>query len=464
MAARASRRTEKEPRAGSRRARLVALGGRLFSTASLLAAARIAGALAGFATQVVLARALQASALGLFYSVTSMVALVSLVATHGYPAIAARFLSRYREQSRQEWAAAFVAKARRDATFYVAIAFVAVVVFAVFWPGLTWPARSAIIAAAASFPASAALRVNGALAATVRRFALSYLPDTCIRPFLLLAAVAAALALGVPLTAAGVTWLLTSILIVLALAQYLLLVRDTPRGAGVALGSEPTRLIKIWQREATPLIVVAVFTYFFADADILLVTPLLTSAGTAVIGLCLKLAVLVGFTVQVAHQVAVPDLADARARKDPDAIKEALVKALGFPLAITSAATAIVVLFGAPLLAIFGPEFEGAQLPLVLLMTSQLARAVFGPSGVLLTIIGAQKENAALSVAALVVLAAANVVLAPLYGVLGAAIAVVLATVFWLLASAIVLDRLSGLRPDAVSLLAQLAFGRSPAT
>ena len=103
-------------------------------------------------------------------------------------------------------------------------------------------------------------------------------------------------------------------------------------------------------------------------------------------------------------------------------------------------------------------------MPLVLLMTSQLARAVFGPSGVLLTIIGAQKENAALSVAALVVLAAANVVLAPLYGVLGAAIAVVLATVFWLLASAIVLDRLSGLRPDAVSLLAQLAFGRSPAT
>jgi hypothetical protein len=40
----------------------------------------------------------------------------------------------------------------------------------------------------------------------------------------------------------------------------------------------------------------------------------------------------------------VPDLAVARARKDPGAIKEALVKALGFPLAITSAATAVVVL------------------------------------------------------------------------------------------------------------------------
>jgi O-antigen/teichoic acid export membrane protein len=460
MAVGSRRRAEKEPRAGSRCARVVALAARL----SLLAAARIAGALAGFVTQVVLARALQASALGLFYSVTSMAALVSLIAAHGYPAIAARFLSRYRERSRQEWVAAFVAKARREATFYVAIALVAVSAFAVFWPGLTWPARSAIIAAAVSIPASTAIRINGALAATVRRFALSYLPDTCIRPFLLLGAIAAALALGVPLTASGVTWLLTSILIALALAQYLLLVRDSKRGTGAAPGPAPARLIRIWQREATPLIVVAVFTYFFADVDILLVTPLLTSAGTAVIGLCLKLAVLVGFAVQVAHQVVVPDLAVARARKDPGAIKEALVKALGFPLAITSAATAVVVLFGERLLAIFGPEFEGARLPLVLLIASQLARAAFGPSGVLLTVIGAQKENAALSVAALVVLAVANVVLAPLYGVLGAAIAVAVATVFWLLASAIVLDRLSGLRPDAVSLLAQLALGRSPAT
>jgi hypothetical protein len=58
--------------------------------------------------------------------------------------------------------------------------------------------------------------------------------------------------------------------------------------------------------------VVALFTYFFADVDILLVTPLLSRAETAAIGLCLKLAMLVGFVVQVA-----------------------LVKALGFPLAIT---------------------------------------------------------------------------------------------------------------------------------
>lgn len=431
---------------------------RLFSTASLLSAARIAGALAGFVTQVVLARALHASALGLFFSVTSMAALVSLIAAHGYPTIAARFLSRYRKQGNQLWVAAFIARARRDAALYVSVAVAGVVAFALLWPGLSEEARLATIAAALSVPASAAIRINGALAATLRRFALSYLPDTCIRPFLLLGGVVVLLAVGVPLTASDVTWLLTAILSGLALAQYLLLAGDMPRRASAPA---PVRLVKIWQREAKPLIVVALIIYFFADVDILMVTPLLTSAETAIIGLCLKLALLVGFAVQVAHQVAVPDLAEARAHKDGQALREALIKALGFPLLITFAATAAVILFGEQLLGIFGAEFTGAKWPLVILMASQLARAAFGPSVMLLTVVGAQKENAALAVAALAVLAVANLVLAPLYGVLGAALAVALATLFWLIATAIVLERLGMHRTDAVSLLGRLVLGRS---
>jgi O-antigen/teichoic acid export membrane protein len=89
-------------------------------------------------------------------------------------------------------------------------------------------------------------------------------------------------------------------------------------------------------------------------------------------------------------------------------------------LIITFAALATVVLFGDRLLAIFGPEFTSAKLPLVILMAC--ARAMFGPSVSLLTVIGAQRQNAALAVAALAVLAISNAVLAPLYGVLGAAI------------------------------------------
>jgi len=233
------------------------------------------------------------------------------------------------------------------------------------------------------------------------------------------------MALGVTLTASSVTWLLTLVVTALALAQYVLLRKGMPKESA---SSAPPRLLALSRREAKPLIVVALFTYFFADVAILMVTPLLASADTASIGLCLKLALLVGFAVQVAHQVVVPDLADARARKDPETIREVVFRALAFPLAITVAAMVIVALWGETLLAIFGPEFTGAKMPLLILMACQFARVVFGPSVPLLTVIGAQKQNAAHAVAALVVLAVSNLVLAPLYGVLGAAIAVAVAT------------------------------------
>ena len=109
----------------------------VFSTSSLLSLARIAGALAGFVTQVVLARTLHASALGVFFSVTSLAAVVGLIAAHGYPAIAPRFLSRYREQGKEGLIQAFVARAQRDAFVYVAIATLAVLAMALLWPSLS---------------------------------------------------------------------------------------------------------------------------------------------------------------------------------------------------------------------------------------------------------------------------------------------------------------------------------------
>ena len=438
---------------------LVTQVGRFLTTSSLLSMARIAGALAGFVTQIVLARALHASALGVFYSVTSLAAVVGLIAAHGYPAIAPRFMSRYREQGKEGLIAAFVARARRDAALYTTIATAGVLAIAALWPSLSIEARLATAAAALSIPANAALRLNGSLAAAIRRFQLAYLPDTCIRPFVLLGGIVVLIAAGVTLTASNVTLLLTAVFTAIAFAQYALLRKDLPKSA-TQVSAAPRRLVRIWRREATPLILVALFTFFFADLDILLVTPLLSSADTAIVGVCLKLALLVGFAVQVAHQVVVPDLADAHARKEHGAIRDVVLKALAFPVAVTLAALVVVALWGEALLALFGPEFTGAKIPLLILLGCQLVRALFGPNVPLLTVLGAQRQNAMLAVAALIVLALSNVVLAPAYGVLGAALAVAVATVFWLAACSIVLARLSGLRTDALFLLGRTAAGR----
>jgi O-antigen/teichoic acid export membrane protein len=424
----------------------------LASAPSVLSLTRISGALAGFATQVLLARALHASALGLYYSVTSLAAVLGLIAAHGYPVIAPRFISRYRRQGREDLVTAFVRWARAESALYVGIGVSWIIVFALLWPSFDQMTRVALIAAAFSIPANAVLRVNGSIAMALRHFALAFLPDTCFRSFLLLFGVIGLILVGVPLSPADVIWVLVGAYTVVAAGQYLVLQRQLPKAAAASV---PARLLRIWRREALPLILVVLFTDFFADVDILIATPLLVSADTGALGVCLKLALLVGFAVQVAQQVVVPDLADAHARKSYDTINASMLKVLGFPVAVTLGALICVSFWGDRLLALFGPEFAAAQPALVIIILSQFARALFGPSVGLLTVIGAQRQNAAIALCSMIVLVGGNVILAPLFGLIGAAFAVAIAVLFWMLTSAIVLYRLSGLRTDALFLLSK---------
>jgi len=175
---------------------------------------------------------------------------------------------------------------------------------------------------------------------------------------------------------------------------------------------------------------------------------------------CLKLALLVGFAVEVAHQVTVPDLADAHARKEHDAIHAIVLRSIAFPLVATLGALLATALWGETILGLFGPAFAGAKVPLLILLACQLLRVLFGPNVSLLSVIGAQRQNAILAVIALAVLAAANVVLVPVWGVTGAALAVAAATVVWLGACAVVLSRVSGLRTDVLFLAAHAAARR----
>ena len=122
-------------------AALATRASRFLTPSSFLSLTRIAGAAAGFLTQVILARTLHASSLGVFFSVTSLAAVVGLIAAYGFPAIAPRFLSRYRERGKIGLMAAFVSRARTDAAVYAVLATAAVMVFGLLWPALSTEAR-----------------------------------------------------------------------------------------------------------------------------------------------------------------------------------------------------------------------------------------------------------------------------------------------------------------------------------
>ncbi len=422
--------------------------GKVLSLKAVLIGARIGGAAAGFLVQLLLARLLTPDGLGLFFSVTSLAAITALLAARGYPSIAARFITRYEQRNQGARLSAFIGQASREALNASLFAAALITLGAVVYPDLEPGTRYALVAAALSVPAMTALALYGAFAGAVRHFVVGLFPELLLRPIIFLLVIAGCMIASTALTASAAVLMLTFITIGLAGMQFRLVSRRLPG----AIASGETRLSAHWRREGMPLIVVMLFTSFFADLGVLVETLFLAPAELAAFGICLKVSLIVGFVVQIAHQILLPDIAEAYARRDLAEVPGRLLKAAWMPIAFTASSTLAAILWGDQFLALFGQEFTHAKWVLVLLVCCQLLRALAGPSAHLLTLVGAQQANAAICGGSFLVLLVASALLAPSLGITGAAAAVCITFGFWLTAAAIELRRTGGIRSDFIGL------------
>ncbi|MEM7398240.1 MAG: lipopolysaccharide biosynthesis protein [Pseudomonadota bacterium] len=402
-----------------------------------------------------LARLLGASELGLFYAITSLVAVAGLFVVQGYPVVMIRFAARY--QSAIPVFLAFLRGAARQCIVALFVACAAIVLVAMLYPFEQSSTRWALVVGAAMLPFVALINMTSAVAAAARRFDICYIPEVFVRPVLFLAAILLIAWGGTSVSASLFLVVFALITASVALVQTRLARPLVPDGKPAAV---PARLSRCWRNEAHMAIVVALFMTAFADVAIVLSTPLMAQADIAVFGLCLKLSFLVGFIVQIAHHVASPDLAEARNARAEGAFQHALRKAVFPPAIATLGIMIIALLFGDTILSLFGPDFADGGLVLAVLIAAQAVIALAGPSVTMMTLSGAQRDNAGLCGIALCTLALADILLIPALGALGAALAVLAAVIIWQVAVLVTLRRRGEARTDVVAVLQRALISR----
>jgi len=432
-------------------------GARLFSLSAFLLMARFAGAGAGFLLQVTLAKVLSAGDLGIYFTATSLAAIGGVVAASGYPSIANRFLSRYRGKRLDSLLAAFVRKAQSEAFLLALVLAGAVAAAALAWPELESGRRAVFLIAALTIPFVAAFRLYGALATASRRFTLAYLPDVSLKPVAVLAALGGLYLINGGFTLLQAVLCLAGASALLATVQAGLLARGFPvalapwRNRGNRRRPGIRRTARRWRREAGGALLAAIVSQYFADIAILMAGPVLTGAELGAFGFCIKLAFLVGFFVMLSHTMMMPDIADALNRPGERRISPKLAASGAAAAVGTVLATIVCALWGGEFLRLFGTAFAAGETALAILVAAQLVRAVFGPTASVLTVVGEQRANSILAVAALAVLALSTAVLGTRFGLEGAAGAVFVASLFWSATGAVILYRRSGLRIDLLA-------------
>jgi O-antigen/teichoic acid export membrane protein len=246
------------------------------------------------------------------------------------------------------------------------------------------------------------------------------LPPYVLRPLLVLLAMVAAHAYGLPMTA--VTAAITAIIAtwIAALVQTILV----QRRLAVELVPGPRQYaFATWLKVSAPLLVIYICELLLQNADVIILSMHRPPAEIGMYFAAAKTMALVMFVHYAVGSAVAHKIAALHARGDREHLRAFVKDAVNWTFWPSLAAALAILALGKPLLWLFSPEFTAAYPVMFVLVLGFLVRASMGPAEFLLNMLGEQTLCAAVLVVTAALNIALNFALIPHFGIMGAAIA-----------------------------------------
>jgi O-antigen/teichoic acid export membrane protein len=184
-------------------------------------------------------------------------------------------------------------------------------------------------------------------------------------------------------------------------------------------------------KEAFPMMLSSTILILLGWLDTFFLGIYETDDVVGVYNVALKIAALTGFSLQAINSILAPKVAASFQNNDIISLKKMVQFSTQINFYITLGIVLFIIIFHKWILGIFGNEFIAGSLFLIVLCIGQLINSMSGSVGVILQMTGYQKVFQNIVLMALVLNVILNVILIPLYGGLGAAIATVVSISSW---------------------------------
>ncbi len=392
---------------------------------------KIASAGLGFLSTVLLARLLEPAGYGVYAYVYAWINVLSVLTQFGLPTLVVRETARGMAEGRPELVQGVWRWAGR-------ITGLLSLTLAVVGAALAWFLKSSFGGERLSTFAWAILLVplvalgnlRGAALRGLQRVVAGQMPEFLIRPGLL------TLFLG------GAAWLLgrslsaseAMALNVLAAALAFgfgawMLWRATPPRLRSAM---PCFEGRAWLLSAIPLAFIGGMQLINQQASTIILGIFLPDAQIGIYRVAAQVSILASFGLQAVNLVVAPRFAALYAKGDMVRLQHLVTTTARLILVMNVGITIGFIVLGKPFLRlVFGPAYGGAYIPLLILLAGQAVNSAAGSVGTLLNMTRHEQETAKGLAASAVLNVALNLLLIPLLGVNGAAIATATSMLVW---------------------------------
>ncbi|MGA9239911.1 flippase, partial [Robiginitalea sp.] len=210
---------------------------------------------------------------------------------------------------------------------------------------------------------------------------------------------------------------------------------------GAAVLSTGRSLSEVWKLEApkgitfpikeilntgTPLMLVALGSYFLGNISVYLIQIFEDTRQVGIFSLSLKLTLLINFALIAITTVIAPKMSGLFWDGKKVELTAFVQKATKYVFLLSLPTFLVLVIFPGTVLKLIEPEFASGKYVMIFLALGQIFNAFGGPVSLLLNMSGHQKSVMKVILFVLVFAVSANIVLISYFGIMGAAIATAL--------------------------------------
>lgn len=408
----------------------------------------IAGAGLGAIAHLIVARLIGQAEYGTYALMLSWVSVLAVVAQMGQDTSVVRFLPTY--VLRAEWGTARgLHRAIGAWVFAISLLVACTGCLLVHWLGQSHTAawRATFYIGFAMLPVLTQLQQSGALHRAFKRAVASNVYIVVVRPVALLALLGIAVLTGIKLDAPIATAVsaVAALLALVASAWHLARAWPAP-GKSVT----PTYRLRPWLVVGVQLSVLSMVIVAGSRLDVLLLGALVDPAQVGAYYAAVQIAGFALYGMQAVSVVLAPMIAERHDAGDLVGVQAVARRATRYSVLAAVASAVFFALAGRWVLGWFGPGFDSAYLPLLILLLGYCLTSAFGEVGFMMSMTKYQKQVSLFVLVGIAVNCVATLLLVPRLGATGAAIGAVLSLAVWRwLALRFVIRRI-GINPSLV--------------
>ena len=421
----------------------------LLGASSFIFACRISGAGLAFLTQLLLARWMGAYQLGIFFYAFSWMIILSTIIGIGYESASFRVIGRALSEQRYDLIRGFIIRGRQIllSSGFITILLLGGILLS--FDGIVNPdSQKTLLIALIIVPVYLIAVFHEAVSHAFSWFAMMALPNIVIRPLLTLILVAITWYSTGTLDAETVMSYQFIAMLTVVLIHYLLFRTKLTKEIGKP---QPSFMTRSWVRIGIPQLVPVLFIGFLAEINVVMVGFFLPPDQVAIFSIAFRVAMLISFMIFAVDSMFRPKAALFYADQDMPALQKLTSQSTQLMFWPGLFCVILFIVFGKFILGIFGEEFVAGYEIFALLASSQLIIISIGPVASLLNVTGHQDYSMMVFGVALIILLILDAILIPIFGMNGAAIAVVLVTAFWNIWMLILVKRVLKIHPSVLS-------------